>query len=322
MNKSFKNKAPRIVAIGGGTGLSVLLRGLKQHTRRITAVIGVADDGGSSGRLRREMGIIPPGDFRNCIVALSDEDSLLKELFQYRFPEGSELQGHSFGNLFIAAMTDVTNSFEDALTESSRILSVTGRVVPATIENINLSVELADGQFIKGESNVKESSSEIKELFMDPPDAEASPTAIKAISNADLIVIGPGSLYTSILPVLMVRGIVDAIAESKGLKYYICNVATEIGETQHFNVVRHIEVLERYLGSEILDMIIANDNITDIGEQFRGEAVDPSTGSTKHIIATSDLLDEEHKVRHDSGKLAKFIMENYLGQYPHNIVKK
>ena len=313
MNKSFKNKAPRIVAIGGGTGLSVLLRGLKQHTRRITAVIGVADDGGSSGRLRREMGIIPPGDFRNCIVALSDEDSLLKELFQYRFPEGSELQGHSFGNLFIAAMTDVTNSFEDALTESSRILSVTGRVVPATIENINLSVELADGQFIKGESNVKESSSEIKELFMDPPDAEASPTAIKAISNADLIVIGPGSLYTSILPVLMVRGIVDAIAESKGLKYYICNVATEIGETQHFNVVRHIEVLERYLGSEILDLIIANDNITDIGEQFRGEAVDPSTGSTKHIIATSDLLDEEHKVRHDSGKLAKFIMENYLG---------
>jgi len=313
MNKSFKNKAPRIVAIGGGTGLSVLLRGLKQHTRRITAVIGVADDGGSSGRLRREMGIIPPGDFRNCIVALSDEDSLLKELFQYRFPEGSELQGHSFGNLFIAAMTDVTNSFEDALTESSRILSVTGRVVPATIENINLSVELADGQFIKGESNVKESSSEIKELFIDPPDAEASPTAIKAISNADLIVIGPGSLYTSILPVLMVRGIVDAIAESKGLKYYICNVATEIGETQHFNVVRHIEVLERYLGSEILDLIIANDNITDIGEQFRGEAVDPSTGSTKHIIATSDLLDEEHKVRHDSGKLAKFIMENYLG---------
>ncbi len=313
MNESFKNKAPRIVAIGGGTGLSVLLRGLKQHTRRITAVIGVADDGGSSGRLRREMGIIPPGDFRNCIVALSDEDSLLKELFQYRFPEGSELQGHSFGNLFIAAMTDVTNSFEDALTESSRILSVTGRVVPATIENINLSVELADGQFIKGESNVKESSSEIKELFIDPPDAEASPTAIKAISNADLIVIGPGSLYTSILPVLMVGGIVDAIAESKGLKYYICNVATEIGETQHFNVVRHIEVLERYLGSEILDMIIANDNITDIGEQFHGEAVDPSTGSTKHIIATSDLLDEEHKVRHDSGKLAKFIMENYLG---------
>ncbi len=313
MNESFKNKAPRIVAIGGGTGLSVLLRGLKQHTRRITAVIGVADDGGSSGRLRREMGIIPPGDFRNCIVALSDEDSLLKELVQYRFPEGSELQGHSFGNLFIAAMTDVTNSFEDALTESSRILSVTGRVVPATIENINLSVELADGQFIKGESNVKESSSEIKELFIDPPDAEASPTAIKAISNADLIVIGPGSLYTSILPVLMVGGIVDAIAESKGLKYYICNVATEIGETQHFNVVRHIEVLERYLGSEILDMIIANDNITDIGEQFHGEAVDPSTGSTKHIIATSDLLDEEHKVRHDSGKLAKFIMENYLG---------
>ena len=313
MPESFKSKTPHIVAIGGGTGLSVLLRGLKQHTRRITAVIGVTDDGGSSGRLRREMGIIPPGDFRNCIVALSDEDSLLKELFQYRFPEGSELQGHSFGNLFIAAMTDVTNSFEDALTESSRILSVTGQVVPATIENVNLSVKLADGRFIKGESNVKESSSEIEELFIDPPDAEASPAAIKAIGEADLIVIGPGSLYTSILPNLMVPGIVDAISESKGIKYYICNVATEIGETQHFNVVKHIDVLERYLGSGILDMIIANDNIDDIGSQFHGEAVDPNTDSTKHLIVTSDLLDKEHKVRHDSGKLAKFIMENYLG---------
>ena len=313
MTESFKNKTPHIVAIGGGTGLSVLLRGLKQHTRRITAVIGVTDDGGSSGRLRREMGIIPPGDFRNCIVALSDEDSLLKELFQYRFPEGSELQGHSFGNLFIAAMTDVTNSFEDALTESSRILSVTGQVVPATIENVNLSVKLADGRFIKGESKVKESSSEIEELFIDPPDAEASPAAIKAIGEADLIVIGPGSLYTSILPNLMVPGIVDAISESKGIKYYICNVATEIGETQHFNVIKHIDVLERYLGSGILDMIIANDNIDDIGGQFLGEAVDPNTDSTKHLIATSDLLDKEHKVRHDSGKLAKFIMENYLG---------
>ncbi|MDE0744986.1 MAG: YvcK family protein [SAR202 cluster bacterium] len=313
MTESFKNKTPHIVAIGGGTGLSVLLRGLKQHTRRITAVIGVTDDGGSSGRLRREMGIIPPGDFRNCIVALSDEDSLLKELFQYRFPEGSELQGHSFGNLFIAAMTDVTNSFEDALTESSRILSVTGQVVPATIENVNLSVKLADGRFIKGESKVKESSSEIEELFIDPPDAEASPAAIKAIGEADLIVIGPGSLYTSILPNLMVPGIVDAISESKGIKYYICNVATEIGETQHFNVIKHIDVLERYLGSGILDMTIANDNIDDIGSQFHGEAVDPNTDSTKHLIATSDLLDKEHKVRHDSGKLAKFIMENYLG---------
>ena len=313
MTESFKSKTPHIVAIGGGTGLSVLLKGLKQHTRRITAVIGVTDDGGSSGRLRREMGIIPPGDFRNCIVALSDEDSLLKELFQYRFPEGSELQGHSFGNLFIAAMTDVTNSFENALTESSRILSVTGQVVPATIENVNLSVKLADGRFIKGESNVKESSSEIEELFIDPPDAEASPAAIKAIGEADLIVIGPGSLYTSILPNLMVPGIVDAISESKGIKYYICNVASEIGETQHFNVVKHIDVLERYLGSGILDMIIANDNIDDIGDQFRGEAVDPNTDSTKHLIATSDLLDKEHKDRHDSGKFAKFIMENYLG---------
>ena len=223
-NRNLKFNNLNVVAIGGGTGLSVLLRGLKEHTHHITAIIGVADDGGSSGRLRREMGIIPPGDFRNCIVALSDENSILKELFQYRFPEGSELQGHSFGNLFIAAMTDVTDSFEDALAESSRILSVKGQVVPATTDNINLSVRLKNGQLINGESKVKDSLSEIEELIIEPPNAEASPTAIKAINNANLIVIGPGSLYTSILPNLMVAGIVDAITQSKAVKYYICNV--------------------------------------------------------------------------------------------------
>ncbi len=312
-NRNSKSNNLKVVAIGGGTGLSVLLRGLKEHTQQITAVIGVADDGGSSGRLRREMGIIPPGDFRNCIVALSDEDSILKELFQYRFPEGSELQGHSFGNLFIAAMTDVTASFEDALAESSRILSVRGRVVPATTENINLSVRLKNGQLITGESKVKDSLSEIEELIIDPPNAEASPAAIDAISNADLLVIGPGSLYTSILPNLMVPGIVEAITKSKAVKYYICNVATELGETQNFTAGKHIEVLEYYLGSGVLDAIIANDNIGDIGDQFLGEAVKLGIDLTKHVVVTTDLLDEIHKVRHDSHKLANFIIKTYRG---------
>ena len=310
-NRNLKFNNLNVVAIGGGTGLSVLLRGLKEHTHHITAIIGVADDGGSSGRLRREMGIIPPGDFRNCIVALSDENSILKELFQYRFPEGSELQGHSFGNLFIAAMTDVTDSFEDALAESSRILSVKGQVVPATTDNINLSVRLKNGQLINGESKVKDSLSEIEELIIEPPNAEASPTAIKAINNANLIVIGPGSLYTSILPNLMVAGIVDAITQSKPVKYYICTVATELGETRDFTVGKHIEVLEHYLGSDIIDVIIANDNIGDIGDQFLGEAVQLNTNIKKHVVVSTDLLDETHKVRHDSYKLANFIKENY-----------
>jgi uncharacterized cofD-like protein len=310
-NENKQPNSPHIVAIGGGTGLSVLLRGLKEHTKRITAIIGVADDGGSSGRLRREMGIIPPGDFRNCIVALSDENSILKELFQYRFPEGSELQGHSFGNLFIAAMTDVTDSFEDALAESSKILSVKGKVLPATNENISLSVLLKDGKLITGESKVKESLSEIEELMINPPNAEASPAAIHAINDADLIVIGPGSLYTSILPNLMVPSIVDAITQSKAIKYYICNVATEIGETQNFTVGKHIEVLENYLGSGVLNMIIANDNIGDIGDQYLGESVKLDISPFKHVLATADLLDQSHKVRHDSYKLADFIIKNY-----------
>ena len=310
-NENKQTNSPNIVAIGGGTGLSVLLRGLKEHTKRITAIIGVADDGGSSGRLRREMGIIPPGDFRNCIVALSDENSILKELFQYRFPEGSELQGHSFGNLFIAAMTDVTDSFEDALAESSKILSVKGKVLPATNENISLSVLLKDGKLITGESKVKESLSEIEELMINPPNAEASPAAIHAINDADLIVIGPGSLYTSILPNLMVPSIVDAITQSKAIKYYICNVATEIGETQNFTVGKHIEVLENYLGSGVLDVIIANDNIGDIGDQYLGESVKLDISPIKHVLATTDLLDQSHKVRHDSYKLADFIIKNY-----------
>ena len=310
-NENKQPNSPHIVAIGGGTGLSVLLRGLKEHTKRITAIIGVADDGGSSGRLRREMGIIPPGDFRNCIVALSDENSILKELFQYRFPEGSELQGHSFGNLFIAAMTDVTDSFEDALAESSKILSVKGKVLPATNENISLSVLLKDGKVITGESKVKESLSEIEELMINPPNAEASPAAIHAINDADLIVIGPGSLYTSILPNLMVPSIVDAITQSKAIKYYICNVATEIGETQNFTVGKHIEVLENYLGSGVLDVIIANDNIGDIGDQYLGESVKLDISPIKHVLATTDLLDQSHKVRHDSYKLADFIIKNY-----------
>ena len=312
-NKSSKSDNPHVVAIGGGTGLSVLLRGLKKHTQEITAIIGAADDGGSSGRLRREMGIIPPGDFRSCIVALSDEDSILKDLFQYRFPEESELKGHSFGNLFIAAMTDIADSFEDALAESSRILSVTGKVVPATTENISLSVRLKDGQLINGESRVKDGLSEIAELIIDPPNPQASQAAINAINNAELIIIGPGSLYTSILPNLLVPSIVNAITKSKAVKYYICNVATEIGETQNFTVGKHIDVLESYLGQGVLDVIIANNNIGDIGNEYLGESVQMNNTKTTHVIEAADLLDEKHKIRHDSYKLASFIMEKYEG---------
>jgi len=208
-------RGPRIVAIGGGTGLSVLLRGLKNYTDNLTAIVTVGDDGGSSGRLRKEMGVLPPGDFRNCLVAMAEAESLVTELFQYRFDQGNGLKGHSFGNLFIVAMTNVSKSFEQALYESSRVLAVRGRIVPATVANLKLSARLKDGEMVYGESNIGERGGEIDQFFTVPSDAEAHPLAVEAIRDAQLIVVGPGSLYTSILPNLMVPGIAEGVKNSR-----------------------------------------------------------------------------------------------------------
>jgi len=304
-----REKGPNIVVIGGGTGMSVLLKGLKQHTDNLTAIIGVADDGGSSGRLRRELGVIPPGDFRNCIVAMSDEESLLPELFQYRFTEGEGLKGHSFGNLFIVAMSHVTDSFQSALAESSKVLAVRGKITPATTANLNLSARMTNGKLIAGESNITAEKGTVERLYINPPFAKAYGPSEESILEADVVVIGPGSLYTSILPNLMVPGILDALLTTTALRIYVCNVATEVGETQNFFVEDHVNALMKHTDENILDYVIANNNIIDIGDRFMGNSVPVSNEIISNIeVAYADLLDTNHPVRHDSNKLAEFIL--------------
>ena len=304
-----REKGPNIVVIGGGTGMSVLLKGLKQHTDNLTAIIGVADDGGSSGRLRRELGVIPPGDFRNCIVAMSDEESLLPELFQYRFTEGEGLKGHSFGNLFIVAMSHVTDSFQSALSESSKVLTVRGKITPATTANLNLSARMTNGELIAGESNITAEKGTVERLYINPPFAKAYGPSEESILEADVVVIGPGSLYTSILPNLMVPGILDALLTTTALRIYVCNVATEVGETQNFFVEDHVNALMKHTDENILDYVIANNNIIDIGDRFMGNSVPVSNEIISNVqVAYTDLLDTNHPVRHDSNKLAEFIL--------------
>ena len=310
-----RERGPRIVTIGGGTGMSVLLQGLKHHTDNLTAIIGVGDDGGSSGRLRRELGVLPPGDFRNCIVAMSDEESLLPELLQYRFTKGNGLEGHSFGNLFIVAMTHITYSFEEALSESSKVLAVRGTIAPATTENIRLSARLTDGTFIEGESNITSRGGIVENIYIDPPTAEAYIPAVEAILEANIVVLGPGSLYTSILPNLLVSGISKAMMETKATRIYACNVATEIGETQGFDVSDHVAALHRHTNPRIVDWVIANNNIGDIGKEFEGESVQLPTNVENNLqIAEGDIVDIVHPVRHDPHKLAKLVLDVYEGK--------
>ena len=305
-------RGPRIVTIGGGTGLSVLLRGLKAYTDNLSAIVTVADDGGSSGRLRRELGVLPPGDFRNCLVAMSDAESLVTELFQYRFDKGSGLEGHSFGNLFIAAMTNVTGSFDQALLESSKVLAVHGRILPATIANLSLSAVLKDGDEVHGESNITERGGQIERLRIDPPNAEAYPQAVEAIRDAQLIVIGPGSLYTSILPNLLVSGISDAIRESSAPKIYVCNVATQVGETDGYAAEDHVEALQRQTFPTIVDSVIVNSRPRELGSRYMGQPVLKEGRPLEHVrVHESDLVDQNHPVRHDPESLARAAMELY-----------
>ena len=307
-----RGRGPRIVAIGGGTGLSVLLRGLKAYTDNLTAIITVADDGGSSGRLRRELGVLPPGDFRNCLVAMSESESLLTDLFQYRFEQGDGLKGHSFGNLFIVAMNSVTNSFEQALSESSRVLAVHGQIVPATVANLSLSALLKDGTRVTGESNITERGGEIERLLIEPADADAYPPAVEAIEQAQMVVIGPGSLYTSILPDLLVSGIAGALRDTAATKIYVCNVATQRGETEGYSVADHVEALYKHTFPSIVDYVVANDNPVSLGSRFMGEPVTSDGVQLRNAtLELADLIDPIHPVRHDSDKLARVVVDLY-----------
>ena len=307
-----RGRGPRIVAIGGGTGLSVLLRGLKAYTDNLTAIITVADDGGSSGRLRKELGVLPPGDFRNCLVAMSDAETLLTDLFQYRFDQGDGLKGHSFGNLFIAAMADVTQSFEQALYESSKVLAVHGQIVPATLTNLSLSALLKDGLTIHGESSITAHGGQIDRLYINPQNAQAFPPAVEAIEQAQLIVIGPGSLYTSILPNLLVSDIAEALRAATASTIYVCNVATQHGETDGYSVADHLEELQRHTFPTIASYIVANNNPRALGDEFAGEPVVDDGRPLKHaLLELGDLANPEHLVRHDSTSLAETIIGVY-----------
>ncbi|MGI8554061.1 MAG: gluconeogenesis factor YvcK family protein [Dehalococcoidia bacterium] len=317
-NHHARQRGPRIVTIGGGTGLSMLLRGLKEHTSNLTAVVTVADDGGSSGRLRREMGVLPPGDLRNCIAALAEAEPLMRSLFQYRFSEGSGLEGHSFGNLFIVAMTGVTGNFEEALRATSRVLNVRGQILPSTLANVNLTALTEDGERIHGESKISATGKALREIFIEPFDAKAYPEAIEAIREADLIVVGPGSLFTSILPNLLVHDLKQAFAESRAVKVYVCNVATQHGGTDAFTVADHVRALERHLGKRVFHHVLANSNVSDhLPEAWQSQPVILNgAGAHDPRLVVADVISEENRYRHDPQKLARALMRLYYCRSP------
>ncbi|OGO41426.1 MAG: hypothetical protein A2Z04_01075 [Chloroflexi bacterium RBG_16_57_9] len=309
----------KIVAIGGGTGLSTLLRGLKAYTSQLTAVVTVADDGGSSGRLRRGLGVLPPGDFRQCISALAEAEPLMSQLFEYRFGEGSGLDGHSFGNLFLVALSGITGSFESALREASRVLAVRGRILPATLHNLVLCAELTNGSIVCGESKLVQANSKIHRVFLEPEDSPAYPEVIQAILEANAIVIGPGSLYTSILPNLLVRDITRAIQASTGLKIYVCNVASQPGETDNYNLSDYLTAIRRHVVSLPLDAVLVNSNFTpNIPAEWKVSyvSIDPDAAKFKIPVIEADLVDEQRPTRHDSAKLARTLMEFISGEKP------
>ena len=307
-----REKGPRVVVIGGGTGLSRLLRGMKAHSDNLTAIVSVGDNGGSSGRLREELGVPPPGDFRNCLVALSDSEPLVRELFQYRFDRGNGLRGHSFGNLFIVAMTDITQNFEEALSYSSKVLAVRGDIMPSTAASLTLSAELKDGAVVHGESQIGESGGAVKRLMIEPADARASLNAVNAIRDSDVVVLGPGSLYTSVLPNLLVGGIAEALRMSDAIKIYVCNVATQKGETDGYRVEDHLEAIQSHTFDAIVDYVIANSRPIDFGDRFLGDPVVSDGRTVRHAkIVFRDVIDTAHPVGHDSANLAGSIIELY-----------
>jgi uncharacterized cofD-like protein len=318
-NKRILSRGPKIVAIGGGTGLSNLLRGLKSHTSNLTAIVTVADDGGSTGRLRHEFGVVAPGDLRQCIAALAEAEPLMSKLFQYRFSEGTGLEGHSFGNLFIVAMSEVTGNFEAAIEETSRVLNVRGSILPSTLEDVTLSARTHEDEVVHGEHNITERGTGIRELYLNPPHVEAHPDAVRAILEADIIVIGPGSLYTSVLPNLLVEGIRKALQATTAKKVFVCNVATQHGETDGFTVADHLEAVERHVGKGLINSVIANSNVADqLPEAWHSAPVLlPRNGNGRLEglqVVEADVVSVENRYRHDPEKLAATIVHLYDGR--------
>jgi uncharacterized cofD-like protein len=312
-----RERGPRIVVIGGGHGLSILLRGLKAYSYNITAVVTVADDGGSSGRLRKSMGILPPGDIRNCLAALSNDEALMAQLFQYRFANGDNgLHGHSFGNLFISALAEITGSFEEAVAESGRVLAVHGRVLPATLHDVRLVADMSLPNAIvevrvEGESRIPEFPGRIHRVWLEPGNPPAYPLVIQAILAADLIIIGPGSLYTSILPNLLVPDVSASIRASRALKIFVCNVANQPGETDGFNCMDHIRVCEAHVGEALFELVVANTQYNNQLPEGIEWVISDEELESDYAMYYSDLTDEQMPWHHDHVKLAQVIMDLY-----------
>jgi uncharacterized cofD-like protein len=326
LNHRRLNRGPRIVTVGGGTGLSTLLRGLKQYSSNITAIVTVADDGGSSGRLRREIGVLPPGDIRSCLAALADEEKLLTELFQYRFQAGDGLSGHSFGNLFLTAMSEITGDLELAVAASSKVLAVRGRVLPATLSDVCLWAELADGRIIEGESNITEANGKIVDFGCMPGNPPALPAAIAAIEEAEYIIIGPGSLYTSVIPNLLVPEIREAIARATVPRIYICNIMTQPGETDGYTVADHIQAIDRICGIKLFDAVLAHRKSPSVQslKRYAQESSHPVYLDREDVarlgrrIVLANVMDEDEEkgyVRHDSQRLARVLLRWYTGKW-------
>lgn len=309
-----REHGPRLVAIGGGHGLSTLLRGLKDHTRNLSAIVTVADDGGSSGRLRESLGILPPGDIRNCLAALSNDETLLTQLFQYRFSGSPGLEGHSFGNLFITALTDITGSFEEAVAESGRALSVSGRVLPSTLHNVRLVADMRLPEAVneirvEGESKIPTMAGRVRRVWLEPNNPPAFPPALQAILNAELIVVGPGSLYTSLLPNLLVPDLLAAVRASRAVKAYVCNIATQQGETDSYSCYDHVRALEEHVGEDLFDIVLCNENYQgDLGRTSQWVRADERSRADARLYC-ADLIDEERSWRHDAVKLAQVLMD-------------
>lgn len=315
----FLSKGPKIVAIGGGTGLSSILEGLKEHTVNISAIVTVADEGGSSGRIREEFGILPPGDIRNCLVSLAAAPQLMRDLFQYRFNEGEGMRGHSFGNLFITALTDVTGSFKDAVEESSRVLAIRGRVIPSSLDKVRLKAEYRDGTTREGEDKIPDETKSIEKIYLVPGDINSNPEAIEAIREAEIIIFGPGSLFTSVIPNLLINQIKDEVAKKDVLKLYICNVMTQHGETDGFTAADHVEAIMKHTKNNIVNCCLVNSGRLDyrLLLKYAEEKSFPVIFDRGRIrgmglsVFESDIVSRIDYLRHDSRRTAREVMNIY-----------
>jgi uncharacterized cofD-like protein len=333
-NKNAGQRGLRVVALGGGTGLSALLRGLKHNVVRrhdptptakrpiadLAAIVTVTDDGGSSGRLRRENRILPPGDIRNCMVALASDEALLGRLFQYRFHAGRGLAGHNFGNLFLAALTHVTGDFTEAVRVSSKVLAIRGRIFPSTVANVTLEAVLENGKRVYGETSISASKAPIRKLQLNPRRVRAFPEAVEAIRHADLILLGPGSLYTSILPNLLMPEISNAILRSKAPRVYIANLMTQPGETTGYSLSEHLNAIQRHVPGRIVDFVVANRKSVspDVARRYKKQGAErvvvdlPVLNKQRVRVILDSLLEEHGVIRHDSKRLARLLVEEFL----------